>query len=102
MKTQYPIKRSLTGVLPESQTRCHELSLSAMRERRAKMYDTALDVALQMITLSPPTPSISKSLSAVVESAINVVLSELQANVGFAVIQSVHQIFEDFKEKQNF
>lgn len=93
---------SSSPFLPASQARGHELSQSAMKRRGAKAYDTALDVALQMTTQLPPTPSFSKSISAVVENTINLVPTQLKIELGFAILQSAHQLFEKLKEKHNF
>ncbi|XP_045103076.1 uncharacterized protein LOC123499319 isoform X2 [Portunus trituberculatus] len=83
----------------EGQPRC--LSSNAMKRKRAKAYDSALEVALQMSAQEPPTPSFSKCAGSMIENIINLVPSHMQYELSFAILNSAQKVYEDFVKKKN-
>ena len=81
------------------------LSASALRRKRAKAYDTALQFAMHMTTQPPqppPTPTYIKSVANVLEGIINQVPSHLQSEFCNVLLQQAHQSLAQYKAEHNF
>ncbi|XP_045104748.1 uncharacterized protein LOC123500135 [Portunus trituberculatus] len=91
---------SSSPVLSAAEGQPRHLSSNAMKRKRAKAYDSALEVALQMSAQEPLTPSFSKCVGSMIENIINLVPSHMQYELSFAILNSAQKVYEDFVKKK--
>ncbi|XP_045129970.1 uncharacterized protein LOC123515454 [Portunus trituberculatus] len=93
---------SSSPVLSEAEGQPRRLFSNAMKRKRAKAYDSALEVALQMSAQESPSPSFSKCAGSMIENIINLVPSHMQYELSFTILNSAQKAYEDFVQKKFF